>query len=181
MALDPKHLDAFAATLQTGSLAAAAKQLHLTLAAVSLRIKALESQLGQRLLIRGKTATATRAGQALLSHIGRTRLLEADLAERLSQSTTDHAWRVLQVAVNADSLASWFLRGVQSTLLKHKLLLQSVVDDQEHTLQWLQNGEVMGCVTQLPKPLRGCTAQALGVMRYRCIGAPSIAGQLHRL
>lgn len=178
MSLDPKHLDAFAATLQTGSLAAAAQQLHLTLAAVSLRIKALESQLGQRLLIRGKTAQATRAGQALLAHIARTRLLEADLAERLSQGGESHAWQMLSVAVNADSLASWFLRGVSQDMIKHKWLLHSVVDDQEHTLQWLQNGEVQGCVTQLAKPLRGCTAQSLGVMRYRCLGAPSIAKQL---
>jgi LysR family transcriptional regulator, chromosome initiation inhibitor len=181
MALDPKQLDAFAATLQTGSLAAAAKSLHLTLAAVSLRIKALESQLGQRLLIRSKTAQATRAGQALLTHIARTRLLEADLAERLSQGAGDADWQALSVAVNADSLASWFLQGVHKDLLKHRLLLHSVVDDQEHTLQWLQSGEVQGCVTELPKPLRGCTAQPLGIMRYRCLGAPSIAKQLRSL
>ncbi len=181
MSLDPKQLDAFAATLQTGSLAAAAKQLNLTLAAVSLRIKALESQLGQRLLIRSKTAQATRAGQALLSHIARTRLLEADLAERLSQGAGDADWQVLSVAVNADSLASWFLLGVHKDLLKHRLLLHSVVDDQEHTLQWLQSGQVQGCVTQLPKPLRGCAALPLGIMRYRCLGAPSVAKQLRSL
>jgi LysR family transcriptional regulator, chromosome initiation inhibitor len=181
MSLDPKHLDAFAATLQTGSLAAAAKSLHLTLAAVSLRIKALESQLGQRLLIRSKTAQATRAGQALLAHIARTRLLEADLAERLSQGAGDADWQALSVAVNADSLASWFLQGVHKEMIKHRLLLHSVVDDQEHTLQWMQNGQVQGCVTQLPKPLRGCTALPLGIMRYRCLGAPSIAKQLRSL
>lgn len=185
MSLDPKHLDAFAATLQTGSLAAAAKQLHITLAAVSLRIKALESQLGQRLLIRGKTAQATRAGQALLAHIVRTRLLEADLAERLSQGNAPTEaqahWQVLPVAVNADSLASWFLQGVAPDLLSHRLLLHSVVDDQEHTLQWLHKGEVQGCVTQLAKPLRGCVAQPLGTMRYRCLGSPGIAKQLRAL
>jgi LysR family transcriptional regulator, chromosome initiation inhibitor len=181
MALDPKHLDAFAATLQTGSLAAAAQQLHLTLAAVSLRIKALESQLGQRLLVRGKTAQATRAGQALLAHIARTRLLEADLAERLSQGAGQADWQVLSVAVNADSLASWFLQGIHPDLIQHRLLLHSVVDDQEHTLQWLQSGQVQGCVTELAKPLRGCTAQALGVMRYRCLGSPSLAKQLKSL
>ena len=185
LSLDPKHLDAFAATLQTGSLAAAAQQLHLTLAAVSLRIKALEAQLGQRLLIRSKTAQATRAGQALLAHITRTRLLEADLAERLSighsQGSEPQNWQALSVAVNADSLASWFLQGVRSDVLKHRLLLHSIVDDQEHTLAWLQNGQVQGCVTQLAKPLRGCTAMALGTMRYRCVGAPSIAKQLRSL
>jgi LysR family transcriptional regulator, chromosome initiation inhibitor len=181
MALDPKQLEAFAATLQTGSFAAAAKSLHLTLAAVSLRIKALETQLGQRLLIRSKTAQATRAGQALLAHIDRIRLLEADLAERLSQGNTQAQWQVLPVAVNADSLASWFLRGVHLDLLKNRLLLHSVVDDQEHTLPWMQSGQVQGCVTQLAKPLRGCAAEPLGSMRYRCLGAPSIQKQMRSL
>ena len=178
MSLDPKQLDAFAATVQTGSLAAAAKQLRITLAAVSIRIKALETQLGQRLLIRSKTAQATRAGQVLLAHIGRTRLLEADLAERLSSPGDQAQWQPLRVAVNADSLASWFLPGVQATLQSYRLLLHSVVDDQEHTFQWLQNGDVLGCVTQLSKPVRGCVAEALGTMRYHCLGSPEIARQL---
>ncbi len=181
MPLDPKQLEAFAATVQTGSLAAAAKQLHITLAAVSIRIKSLEAQLGQRLLIRSKTAQATRAGQVLLTHIGRARLLEADLAERLASPQDESQWLALPVAVNADSLASWFLPGVQATLQTHRLLLHSVVDDQEHTLQWLQNGDVLGCVTDLPKPLRGCTAQPLGTMRYRCLGSPALAKQLRAL
>jgi LysR family transcriptional regulator (chromosome initiation inhibitor) len=181
MSLDPKQLEAFAATVQTGNLVAAAKQLRLTLAAVSIRIKALEAQLGQRLLVRGKTAQATRAGQVLLAHISRTRLLEADLAERLSSPQDDAQWLALPVAVNADSLASWFLNGVQTTLHQHRLLLHSVVDDQERTLQWLQNGDVLGCVTELPKPLRGCMAQPLGTMRYHCLGSPAIAKQLRAL
>ena len=179
--LDPRQLAAFATTVETGSLAAAALQLHITLAAVSLRIKALETQLGQRLLIRSKTAQATRAGQTLLAHIRRSRLLEAELAERLGNDTQEADWQTLHVAVNADSLASWFLPGVQKTLLQHKLLLQSVVDDQEHTLQWLQNGEVIGCVTQLAKPLRGCEAKPLGLMRYRCLGSPALARKLRSL
>lgn len=181
MSLDPKQLDAFAATLQTGSMALAAKQLHITLAAVSIRIKALEAQLGQRLLIRSKTALATRAGQTLLAHISRTRLLEADLAERLASPGDESQYLALPVAVNADSLASWFLPGVMATLAKHRLLLHSVVDDQEHTLQWLQNGDVLGCVTDLAKPLRGCTAQPLGTMRYHCLGSPALAKQLRLL
>ncbi|MBS7806447.1 LysR family transcriptional regulator ArgP [Variovorax sp. PCZ-1] len=181
MALDPKQLEAFAATVQTGSMALAAKQMHITLAAISIRIKALEAQLGQRLLIRGKTAQATRAGQVLLAHISRTRLLEADLTERLASPSDESQWLALPVAVNADSLASWFLLGVQETLRTHRLLLHSVVDDQEHTLQWLQNGDVLGCVTDLPKPLRGCTAQPLGTMRYHCLGNPAIAKLLRSL
>ncbi len=179
--LDPKQLEAFAATVQTGAMALAAKQLHITLAAVSIRIKSLEAQLGQRLLVRGKTAQATRSGQVLLAHISRARLLEADLAERLASPTDDAKWLALNVAVNADSLASWFLPGVQATLEQHHLLLHSVVDDQEHTLQWLQNGDVLGCVTELSKPLRGCTAEPLGTMRYHCLGSPILAKQVQSL
>jgi LysR family transcriptional regulator (chromosome initiation inhibitor) len=159
-------------------MAIAAKQLHITLAAVSIRLKSLEAQLGQRLLVRGKTTHPTRSGQVLLAHIRRTRLLEADLTERLASPLDESQWLALHVAVNADSLASWFLPGVQATLLSHRLLLHSVVDDQEHTLQWLQNGDVLGCVTDLPKPLRGCTAVPLGTMRYHCLGSPEISKQL---
>jgi LysR family transcriptional regulator, chromosome initiation inhibitor len=187
MQLDPKPLNAFAAVVETGSLAAAALQLRITLAAVSIRIKTLETQLGQRLLVRGKTTTATRAGQQLLAHIRRTRLLEADLADNFAATAVSGSrlrqprWQNLHVAVNADSLASWFLPGVKAALQKHHLLLQCVVDDQEHTLDALKNGDVIGCVTQWAQPLRGCTAQPLGIMRYRCWGSPDIAQRIAAL
>ncbi len=67
--LDAKQLEALAAVVEHGGFGPAAKALSLTLAAVSLRIKTLEAQLGQRLLVRGKTVRATAAGQALLAHI----------------------------------------------------------------------------------------------------------------
>jgi LysR family transcriptional regulator, chromosome initiation inhibitor len=187
MQLDPKPLNAFAAVVETGSLAAAALQLRITLAAVSIRIKTLETQLGQRLLVRGKTTTATRAGQQLLAHIRRTRLLEAELADNFAATAVSGSrlrqprWQSLHVAVNADSLASWFLPGVKAALQKHHLLLQCVVDDQEHTLDALKNGDVIGCVTQWAQPLRGCTAQPLGIMRYRCWGSPDIAQRIAAL
>ncbi len=187
MQLDAKPLNAFAAVVETGSLSAAAVQLRITLAAVSIRIKSLEAQLGQRLLVRGKTATATRAGQQLLAHIRRTRLLEAELTDNFaatsaaSGSARQPRWQSLHVAVNADSLASWFMFGVKAALQKHHLLLQCVVDDQEHTLQALKNGDVIGCVTQWAKPLRGCHAQPLGIMRYRCVGSPEVAQRLAQL
>jgi LysR family transcriptional regulator, chromosome initiation inhibitor len=56
-----------------------------------------------------------------------------------------------------------------------------VVDDQEYTQDWLQKGDVLGCVTELAKPLRGCVAQALGSMRYRCVAAEPVAEQVRGL
>jgi LysR family transcriptional regulator, chromosome initiation inhibitor len=180
MQLDPRQLDAFDATVHTGSLSAAALTLRITLAATSLRIKALEESLGQRLLVRGKVARATAAGQALLTHIKQVRLLEADLAHTLhpGRSAGAGVYQSISVAVNADSLASWFFPGVQAALQKHKLTLDVTVDDQDHTLEWLKNGDVIGCVTTLATPLRGCVVEPMGTMRYRCVAAPGLRAKL---
>lgn len=181
--LDARQLDALAAVIEHGSFGAAAKSLSLTLAAVSLRIKSLEEAMGQRLLVRGKVVRATPAGQSLLAHVRQVRLMEADLLGALDGreggGTTGKAaqWRSLSVAVNADSLTSWFLPGAAMALQKHRLLLDIVIDDQDHTHDALQSGDVTGCVTTLATPMRGCVAEPLGAMRYRCVAAPALIAQ----
>ena len=176
--LDARQLDALAAVVEHGSFQAAAQHLSLTLAAVSLRIKSLESELGQRLLVRGKTVRATVAGQALLTHVRQVRLMESDLLGALSGaggSAGDARWQTLSVAINADTLAGWFLTGVAPLLGQHRLLLDVVLDDQDHTHDALKSGDVLGCVTTLAEPMRGCVAEPLGFMRYRCVANPTVA------
>jgi LysR family transcriptional regulator (chromosome initiation inhibitor) len=170
--LDARQLDALAAVIEHGSFGAAAKALSLTLAAVSLRIKSLEAALGQRLLVRGKQVRATPAGQALLGHVKQVRLMESDLMAGLPGGGA--GMQTLSVAVNADSLTSWFLPGVASALQTHRLLLDVVVDDQDHTHDALKSGDVVGCVTTLAQSMRGCVAEPLGIMRYRCVAAPAL-------
>ena len=177
--LDARQLEALAAVIEQGSFGAAAKALSITLAAVSLRIKSLESSLGQRLLVRGKLVRATPAGQALLVHVKQVQLMESDLVDSLQGSHPEKATRMqsLSVAVNADSLTSWFLPGVAGLLTRHGLLLDIVVDDQDHTHDALKSGEVTGCVTTLAQAMRGCVAEPLGTMRYRCVAAPALLAQ----
>jgi LysR family transcriptional regulator (chromosome initiation inhibitor) len=177
--LDARQLDALAAVAEHGSFGAAARALSLTLAAVSLRIKSLEDALGQRLLVRGKTLRLTPAGQQLLGHVKQVRLMEADVLAGLRGGAATTSGRAaplqsLSVAVNADSLASWFLPGVAGALAKHRLLLDIVIDDQDHTHDALKSGDVAGCVTTLAQPMRGCVAEPLGLMRYRCVAAPAL-------
>jgi LysR family transcriptional regulator, chromosome initiation inhibitor len=175
--LDARQLEALAAVVEHGGFGPAAKALSLTLPAVSLRIKALEDQLGQRLLVRGKSVRATPAGQALLGHVKQVRLMESDLLAGLQGGQTRGGvrWQSLSVAINADSVASWFLPGVAPLLQKHRLLLEIVIDDQDHTHDLLKSGDVMGCVTTLAEPMRGCLAEPLGLVRYRCMAAPAVA------
>ena len=124
--LDARQLDALAAVIEHGGFGPAAKALSLTLAAVSLRIKALEDQMGQRLLVRGKSVRATAAGQALLAHVKQVRMMETDLLSGLQGGGAPGAdgkgvrWQSLSVAINADSVASWFLPGVAPVLQRHR-------------------------------------------------------------
>ena len=175
--LDARQLEALAAVMEHGSFGAAAKALSLTLAAVSLRIKSLEGAMGQRLLVRGKQVRATPAGQALLGHVRQVRLMEADLVAGLRGPGPGQPLQTLSVAVNADSLTSWFLPGVADLLARHQLLLDVVIDDQDHTHDALKNGDVTGCVTTLASAMRGCVAEPLGLMRYRCMAAPALIAQ----
>lgn len=175
--LDARQLEALAAVVEHRGFGPAAQALNLTLAAVSLRVKALEEHLGQRLLVRGKTVRATAAGQALVAHIKQLQLMEADLLTGLQGGapTRGATWQSLSVAINADSVASWFLPGVAPLLQRHHLLLEITIDDQDHTHDALKSGDVIGCVTTLAEPMRGCVAEPLGVMRYRCVAAPAVA------
>jgi LysR family transcriptional regulator (chromosome initiation inhibitor) len=175
--LDARQLDALATVVEHGSFGGAAQAMSLTLAAVSLRIKALEDTLGQRLLVRGKQVRATPAGQTLLAHVKQVRMMEADLLGGLQGTSPRSAvrWQSLSVAINADSVASWFLPGVAPLLLKHHLLLEILIDDQDHTHDALKSGDVIGCVSTLSEPMRGCVAEPLGVMRYCCVATPAVA------
>ncbi|HSX92383.1 MAG TPA: HTH-type transcriptional regulator ArgP [Hydrogenophaga sp.] len=175
--LDPRHLDALAAVVEHGGFGPAAQSLKLTLAAVSLRIKSLEDQLGQRLLVRGKRVRATPAGQALLGHVKQVRLMEADLLAGLvgGEARAGERWQSLSVAINADSVSSWFLPGVAPLLARQRLLLEVVIDDQDHTHDALKSGDVVGCVTTRADAMRGCVAEPLGVMRYHCVATAAVA------
>jgi len=172
--LDARQLETLAAVVEHGGFGPAAQALSLTLAAVSLRIKSLEATLGQRLLVRGKTVRATPAGQALLAHAKQVQLMEADLLQQLSGGQGQR-WHTLSVAINADSVATWFLPGVAPLLARHRLLLDITIDDQDHTHDALKSGAVSGCVTTLAEPMRGCVAEPLGVMRYRCVATEAVA------
>ena len=78
--LDSRQLRAFGILARTGSFTEAARELHLTQSAVSHAIRALEEDVGCRLLDRtGKKATLTQSGEQLLQRADRI-LAEMELA-----------------------------------------------------------------------------------------------------
>lgn len=70
--IDSRQLRAFASLARTSSFTLAAKELHLTQSAISHSMKALEREMGCRLLDKmGKKVVLTEAGEALLIHVER--------------------------------------------------------------------------------------------------------------
>ena len=175
MILDKKQGEAFLAVTDTGSFEQAAARLQLTASAVSQRVRALEMQLGQPLLVRSRPCRATRAGQRLLRYLVRATLLDDEfLAETAAEQAAPLS---VAIAVNADSLATWFLPALGDFLNREHVLIDLIVDDQDHTYALLEAGQALGCVSSEPRPLRGCVAEPLGVMRYRALAAPGFRGR----
>lgn len=176
MRLDSRHLAAFAAVLREGSFDAAARALHVTPSAVSQRIKALEERLGRVLVRRGAPCTATEAGQSLQRHAQQLALLEAEALAPFAIDARDGGPALpLAIAVNADSLATWFMPALAP--LAEGALFDLLVEDQDHSHELLRQGRVLGAVTAEPQPVQGCAVRRLGALRYRAVASPAFAAR----
>lgn len=170
------QLAAFATVLEEASFEGAARRLSLTPSAVSQRIKALEDRLGQVLVVRQAPCRPTPAGERLLRRVRPMQVLEAEaLGDFLPEGQDAAPARPLAMAVNDDSLSTWFLTALSQLHTQYGYLFDLRVDDQDHTLDHLRQGAVLGAVTSEAKPLQGCDVHALGAMRYRAIASPDFA------
>lgn len=159
--LGADQLAALAAVIEFGSFDAAAEHLHVTPSAVSQRIKALEHRVGQVLVVREKPCRATASGIPLLRLAAQTALLEAEALGELGGPGA--AVPRVAVAVNADSMATWFTAVLGDV---SEVLFDIRIEDQDHSARLLREGVVMGAVTTERSPVPGCRVQSLGVMRY---------------
>lgn len=186
MRLDSRQLAAFAAVLEEGSFDAAARALHVTPSAISQRVKALEERLGRVLIRRGTPCVATEAGQSLQRHAQQLRLLEQqalapfDALPRGPQPVAGRGRMAaavdalpLAIAVNADSLATWFMPALTALRRAHEVRFDLLVEDQDHSSELLRQGRVMAAVSADPHPVQGCRALRLGRMRYRAVASPA--------
>lgn len=161
-----------ATVVDEGSLDAAARRLHITPSAVSQRLKTLEEQLGRVLLVRSKPARATDAGAAVVRLARQLALLEHDALAQLG-ADTEAAVVSVPLAVNADSLATWFLEPLARLSAQHPLVFDLHRDDQDFTAGLLESGTVTAAVTSRATPVAGCRVAGLGTMRYEAVATPA--------
>ncbi|WP_313070145.1 HTH-type transcriptional regulator ArgP [Melaminivora sp.] len=174
--LDYAGLEALAAVLREGSFERAARRLHVTPSAVSQRIRQLEERAGQVLVQRGSPCTGTEAGRRLCLHLEQVQLLENELRrtnpDLLAGSGSAPA-PTLKLAVNADSLSTWFMDAMAAFTAGGNELLDLRIDDQEHTGERLREGEVIAAVTASGTQIAGCNTWPLGTMRYVAAASPA--------
>lgn len=175
--LDYPALAAVAAVVREGSFERAAAALGVTPSAVSQRVRALEDRLGAILVVRGQPCVATAVGAQVCAHVERVRLLEGEVLA---------AWPALEnaggraegpvavrIAVNADSLGTWFPPAAAAFAEATGALLDLVLDDEAHTAGRLRSGEVLAAVTAEPTPVQGCRTRPLGALRYAATASPA--------
>ncbi|WP_208512976.1 MULTISPECIES: LysR family transcriptional regulator ArgP [Variovorax] len=173
--LDYAALNALATVVREGSFERAARALNVTPSAVSQRVKLLEERIGGALLVRGQPCVATEAGLQLCRHVERVGMLEHELRDALPVLGAGEAGErvTVRVAVNADSLATWFVGAAAAFSQQHGALLDLTVDDQDHTAERLRSGAVLAAVTALAQPVAGCNSEALGTMHYVAAASPA--------
>ncbi|MBV8502110.1 MAG: LysR family transcriptional regulator ArgP [Paucibacter sp.] len=171
--LDPAALDCLAALADERAFERAAQRLTITQSAVSQRLRSLEAQVGQLLVVRSRPLRLTEPGKVLLRYARQLQALRLDAARELGSAAAQG--ERIAIAVNADSLATWVLPALDPVVqlgLRQGFGLELVVDDQDFTHDRLRQGEVLGCVSTVSQALRGCGVQPLGLMRYVAVASP---------
>ena len=173
--LDYASLAAVAAVVREGSFERAARVLNVTTSAVSQRVKQLEERLGSVLIVRGQPCTATDKGRLLCRHVDQVGLLEQELRAtlpKLGPKGVPENRVTLRIAVNADSLGTWFIDALKAFVAGDDGLVDIALDHEDHTVEWLRSGEVLAAVTAHAQPVQGFNSVSLGSLPYQAVATP---------
>ena len=167
------HLAALAAVVDEESFEAAADALRITPPAVSQRIKALETAVGQVLVRRARPVTVTDAGAPYLRLARQVAALVHDTEVEVAGAGQSTSPAVVPVAINSDSLGTWVLGALAP--LSGSVSFDIHREDQDHSAALLRDGTVMAAVTTASRPVQGCTVSRLGIMTYRVVASRDFA------
>lgn len=162
---DYKLLAALTEVIELQSFELAAQQLFISQSAISQRIKSLEELIGQPVLIRSQPIELTAAGEQLVNHFKKVKQLENELTPLLSPDKPLKPLKI-SLAVNADSIATWFIQAMTPILKNYLVELNLIIEHEERTIDKLRTGEAIGAVSVIEKPLKGYRSFRLGTMEY---------------
>lgn len=148
----------------------AASKLNITQSAVSQRIKSLENDFGELLVTRTLPPKPTELGKKLLKLLYHVNLMEQDIFDNGGVNI-----ETIPLAINADSLATWFLPSIQSVLDDANLRLDIRIDDETRTLDHLISGNAVGAISTYNKPIINGKCDYIGSLDYILAGTEEFA------
>jgi DNA-binding transcriptional LysR family regulator len=154
--MDLRQLEIFAKVAEMGSFSRAAEALHLTQPTVSEHIRALEDELGVRLLDRlGRGTATTRAGQLLLSYA--TRILA--LSREARQALEGYQGRMRgELVVGGSTIPGEYLLPAVIGRFREKfpeVSTRLVIGGSQAVVDWVADGRVELGVVGARLPQRG--------------------------
>ncbi|MGO1355004.1 ArgP/LysG family DNA-binding transcriptional regulator [Brachybacterium tyrofermentans] len=172
MPIDPALAETLRVVAEEGTLDAAARRLVMTPSAVSQRLKLLEQQLGQRLLVRARPVRLTEPGRVVVRFARSHALIEQEARAELGLEAQGEHPRI-GIAVNSDSLATWFMPALARFGLHHDAQLELQREDQDETARLLTTGAAMAAVTSAASAPPGFRAVPLGSLVYVAVASPA--------
>lgn len=163
------QLRALDAIATTGTFDAAAQHLGVTPSAVSQRMRALETAVGQVLVRRGRPATLTAPGEVLVRHARHLALQHAEVLAELD--LTSGSTPELTLVITGDALTTWALPVLAEASAWARL--EILREDQDHSIDLLRDGTAVAAITSVPTAVPGCRSTPLGRMRYRPMASPA--------
>lgn len=165
-----RFLETFVWVANLGSFSAAAAKLHVTQAAVSGRISALEKDLGQKLFERGaRTIRMTPAGQTLLRFAKQMLDQERDLKHALRQSP--FAQESIRIGVIESIVHTWFSLFIRRLHQEHPFLeIELTVESSRRLHDLLKRGQIDLALQTDPVLDEGLRNLPLGVLGMNWIG-----------
>ncbi len=163
--LNHQELYTLIAVIDEGSFEAASQRLFITTGAVSQRIKSLENQIGSPILIRSNPPKLTKTGESIMLFARKISLLQEEVMRQVKKGKNDSS-TTLSIAVNYDSIISWFLDAAIKIGERTDLLLDIKTTSKDATQQLLKSGSVIAAVTAKKTSIPGCKSQSLGALEY---------------
>lgn len=173
--LDYAHLEALLTVEREKSFDGAAKALGITSSAISQRIKLLEERIGAVTLNRQTPVSTTEVGAILCRHAEKVLLLEQEILQRNRPDFQNTAPRYLKIkiAVNDDSLSSWFMDVLTANSASDSpYLLEVSIADQDYSINQMKAGSALAAISIDKKAVQGFQSTFLGTHVYRATATP---------
>lgn len=171
---DYRAIEALNAVIEMQGFDLAAKCLHITQSAVSQRIKSLQTNYSDPIIIREQPYRPTALGEMLIAHFKRIEALEKYTRNEI---TEPNARQTIEIAINYDGLQSWMTNMVRDSTKLTNCILRIISDDDDRVLSHLRSGHSSIAFCSDKQKQSNCHVSHVGDIKYSLVASPSFYDQ----